>query len=197
MNLSQAQAADIPVIEQLLGEGVFRDIKPEELPKDGDIIIACADGDRIFDTLFHHRGLCEGGRPCHHLLSLNSGPLLLPVDSPTARYAEGVILLEHALGGRKLKGVNTVHLYGHWPCGAAGLANLSLVECLTLLGSAKERLLDFFRSFDDPPKVIPLFHVHFVHSGEQMRSYYFDRHHFAKVMKVPAGRNWRSSRIAA
>lgn len=197
MQLSELQTADIPLIKQMRTEKVLRRIRKDQLPKEGDEIVACSDGERIVDLLMHHRRLCEEGRVCHHSILLNSGPLLIPIDSPTAAFNEGTVILEHALAGQQLKKVKTIHLYGHWPCGAANATKLSLVDCLTLLARAKERTLSFLEERGMPGKVIPLFHVHYVHEDQRLRSYYFDRHRFANVMQVEEGKRWRSSRKPA
>jgi hypothetical protein len=198
MQLSGMHEKDIPLIARLRIDNVLKEINQEQLPSDGDEIIACADGERIIDLLFHHQKLCEHGRPCHHSLLLNGGPLLIPDGSPAARFGEGIIILEHAFAGQKLKKVKTIHLYGHWPCGAANEAGLSVLQCLTLLGQAKERTLDFFyERTGEHPKVIPLFHVHYVHEDGRRRSYYLDRHRFGEVHNIHEAKNWRSSRQQA
>jgi len=171
--MTVASAADYALIRILRDKGVLKDLAPELMPtQDGTIVIPCADGERITNVLMRHWEVCNG-RKCHHTLSLNGGPLLIPKKSPVANLSEGKVLLEHAYGGHRLKSVSTVVLYGHWPCGAALGAGLSLFEALEYCIQAKDATRSFFRQKGLEPDVLLCFHIDYL-NGRQ-RSYFFDR----------------------
>src|SRR4051812_5607791 len=101
--MTTASDADYRMIEALLKAGVFKKIQSGLIPNEqGTIIITCADGDRITDLLTHHWNICNGHH-CHHTLSLNGGPLLIPKCSPIATDGEGIVLLKHIYNGHRLK----------------------------------------------------------------------------------------------
>jgi hypothetical protein len=168
-----ASEADYKLIRALREAGVLKNLNGDLIPAErGTIVIPCADGDRLTDLLTTHWGACNG-HPCHHTLSLNGGPLLIPAKSPVARLGEGRVLLEHAYAGHKLKTVTTVVLYGHWPCGAALGANLSLYEAFEYCIKAKDATRKFLRGKGLEPTVILCFHVDYANGRKT--SYFFDR----------------------
>jgi hypothetical protein len=170
----KATAEDFELIRELRTSGVFRDFSGELIPSEkGTIVIPCADGDRITDILTHHWGACNG-HPCHHSLSLNGGPLLIPECSPLSQEdGEGKILLKHSFGAHQLKALTTVVLYGHWPCGAAISANMTLNEALDLCIKSKDTVRTFLQKKDVAPTVVLCFHVDY--GNGLKRSYFFDR----------------------
>ncbi len=171
--MTTASLADYQLIQTLRGVGVLKDLEGPRIPAErGTIVIPCADGDRITDLLTKHWGVCDG-HPCHHTLSLNGGPLLIPESSPIAKLGEGQIIKEHAYGGHRLKAVTTVMLYGHWPCGAAITNGLSLYDTLVCCVSAKDEMRTFLQSRGIEPTVILCFHVDY--ADGRKKSYYFDR----------------------
>jgi len=172
--MTAASAADYQLVRDLRAQSIFKDLVPDLMPaQNGTIVVPCADGERITNLLTQHWAICGSGRNCHHTISLNGGPLLLPKGSPVAHLGERRVLLEHAYGGHRLKAVTTIVLYGHWPCGAALGAGLSLQEALAYCVEAKDVIRTFFRKRGLEPDVILCFHVDYA-NGRQ-RSYYFDR----------------------
>lgn len=105
----------------------------------GHILVFCGDGDQSLDLLNHHIGLMTGQREqCRpHLLALNGGALHLPPCSPVSKNGEGKVLRQQIKDAAALKGIQTVVLYSHAPCGAAKAAEIGLLEQLRLLMRAK------------------------------------------------------------
>lgn len=109
----------------------------------GVILVTCSDGDQILDTISHAMRLFDEQsiKPRIHLIALNGGGLLVSEKSPlVANKREDLIILEHIAVAQKLKGINTVALYTHAPCGAGTLASLTLEQEIDLLLAAKTRL---------------------------------------------------------
>lgn len=123
---------------------ILTDVEAPELNLDhGVIIVTCADGDQMPDLfsfqtrLFNIRGI----HPRVHTLALNGGALLIPEKSPLNKEnGEDRVLLAHLRDARKLKNIDTIVLYVHAPCGAAGLADLNFMQVMELLLEAKARI---------------------------------------------------------
>lgn len=106
---------------------------------EGTILVPCPDGDHFHDVYSQHCTLCEIRR--HHPLCLNAGALLLSKHSPIrGAKMDGRTMLRHISGASKIKGMDTVVLYVHAPCGVAYGAKLDFFEVLRLLVEAKLRL---------------------------------------------------------
>lgn len=173
MTSLQATEADYKLIRKLRERKVLEDLNGQLLPAErGTIVIPCADGDRITDILTSHWAACSG-RPCHHTLSLNGGPLLIPRNSPVNRMGAGELLLEHAYAGHKLKEVTTIVLYSHWPCGAAITSGMSLHEAIEFSIRAKDRTRRFMQRKGLEPTVALCFHVDWTNGVKN--SYFFNR----------------------
>ncbi|HEY4479314.1 MAG: hypothetical protein A3C06_01705 [Candidatus Taylorbacteria bacterium RIFCSPHIGHO2_02_FULL_46_13] len=106
----------------------------------GTILVPCPDGDQFRDVYGQHCRLCNIER--HHPLSLNGGALLLSKHSPV-RHAKlkGSALLLDIKETQGLKGMDTLALYVHAPCGVAYGTSLDFFEVMRLLIEAKLRLL--------------------------------------------------------
>jgi hypothetical protein len=141
---------------------------------DGVIVIPCSDGDQMPDVFKHQCRLAHEGswtvRP--HMLSLHGGSMLIAEDCPLYRqFRVDELLLQHIreAEGPDLKGIGTVVLYIHAPCGAAGLAGLSVVHQIVYLMRAKQRV----QEIDTTNKVICLVHVDY--GDERRRTYFISR----------------------
>ena len=108
----------------------------------GVIIVPCGDGDQFPDIYKHHSTVVmQSEHPRTHTLALNGGALLLPKTSPLNHgLREDLVLIYHIERARMLKGIDTVALYAHWPCGVACDAEMNFFSALQLLVQAKERL---------------------------------------------------------
>lgn len=128
----------------LRGKGLLKDVDAHRINlTDGAILVTCADGDQLPDIFGNFSEACLAHRatPRVHVLGLNGGALLLPRDTPlNTANREDLVLLSHIRTAIKLKNIRTVALYAHAPCGAAGLAKLSLLEVVNMLAKAKARV---------------------------------------------------------
>lgn len=161
--------ADQDLVRELREAGVFQDVEGHRLDQSNGIILACcADGDQMPDIWQFQNGIMQGQRQTSriHTLSLNGGALLIPEGSPLNREAhEDVVYLKHIREAIELKDIHTVALYTHGPCGAAGLANLTLIDTINLLKQAGQRIRDTFPGI----QVACFFHAD---KGETKRTYF-------------------------
>jgi hypothetical protein len=122
---------------------ILCDVDAHRIPMEqGVILVFCSDGDQSDDTCATVAQHCLEHRPNPriHMQAQPGGALLIPEDSPLNLRNRGLNLVEDICVGYQLKGISTVALYAHAPCGAATLANLSLEEVINLLVRAKLRL---------------------------------------------------------
>ncbi|MBI5370210.1 hypothetical protein HZA85_03420 [Candidatus Uhrbacteria bacterium] len=158
---------DREVIGILREENVLQDGEAHLLESPtGVIVVACSDGDQMPDIFDHYRDLARAGewpvRP--HMLCLHGGAMLIAPDCPLYRaFHVDELLLQHIreAEGLDLKGIGTVVLYVHAPCGAAGLANLTVVNQLDMLMRAKARV----KAIDMTNRVICFVHVDYGNEG--------------------------------
>lgn len=160
---------DRETVKNLRESAVLVEIQNRHFAKHstGHILVFCGDGDQSVDLLNHHIGLmtgqCQQCRP--HLLALNGGALLLSPEFPVAKNKAGRVLLKQIRGAVALKNIQTVVLYTHAPCGAAGLAHVGLLEQIYFLLRAK-LLVKQSSSLE----IICLFHID---KGEGNKRTYF------------------------
>lgn len=166
---------DNDVIARLRAAGVFDDDDARKLrAPDGAIIIPCSDGDQMPDVFSHQQRLArDGGWPERpHMPSLHGGAMLMAEDCPLYReYRVDQLLLQHIreASSPELKGIGTVVLYVHAPCGAARLAGLTLVHQIAYLMRAKERV----KEQSDEYNVVCFVHVHY--EDGRKRTYFISR----------------------
>lgn len=109
----------------------------------GIILLACGDCDKFPELLEYERSLFlkHGQEPRIHLLALNGGGLLLSPRCPlNADCQTAQSLLSQIKDSAVLKKITEVVIYGHHPCGAAGLANLSLEQSMEWLALGADRV---------------------------------------------------------
>jgi hypothetical protein len=156
--------------------GLFVHVNPEKLEGIGKgvIVALCADGDQFIDAHGHIASLCNKNVPrCIHTLALNGGALLMSNGNGSLMGDEekedGNVLFKHILKASKIKQVENVFLYSHYPCAVAISNRLSVLDqCLHLM-DAKQRL----KSTDPRFRVSCFFHVHEEEQGESKRRTYF------------------------
>jgi hypothetical protein len=157
------------------GIQVLCDVDPRhhEDPQGSCIVIACADGHQYHDILAFEKGFTPNGtEPMVHSLCLNGGPLLLAPGTPLLNVGDtdDVVLMKHLAQASRIKEVRTLIEYGHVPCGAARVRNLSIVEIVKAVFAARERLKSYFRDL----QIIPKLHVDWSMPGEAtVRRTYF------------------------
>lgn len=125
------------------GVGVLEAVDAHRLDQnDGAVLVACADGDQLWDVFAHHaQTQVHRATPRMHLLSLNGGALLLPFNSKLSRAThEDIHLLRHIKAGLQMKTMKTIALYAHAPCNAATQCELDVLQCVGYLMDAKVRI---------------------------------------------------------
>lgn len=150
-------------------ERVLQKLAGHRIPRARAMTITCPDPFRVFDIYDTHRGVA-GLDPA--LPALFGGPLLVPEDSPLVqeRHEDLVLMNQVTLGVEHLD-VRVLALYFHWPCKAAALVGLTLVEAVQLLVKARRRMEMAFPAVD----VACYFHVDYRPHDSKMRSYFFNQ----------------------
>ncbi|MBP9864431.1 hypothetical protein KBC54_03215 [Patescibacteria group bacterium] len=155
----------------------------------GIILMPCGDGDQFHDLYKHLAETVQfQSLPRIHVLSLNGGALLIPEHSPFNKERDyGSVLIEHAVTAVKLKGIQTIVLEAHAPCGMARAAGLDLVSVVRLLVAAKRRLKVHLPNVS----VALFFHAHradcrntYFVSAQKFEEW-FDRHR-DRALDIPA-----------
>lgn len=123
--------------------GVFADVEDHLLDQgNGVIMVTCSDGDQMPDIFSFQEKMRGDHRknPRIHTIALNGGALLIGENSPLKSDGEDRVMLKHIKQAIELKGITTIALYVHAPCGAAGLCRLDMRQVLDLLMEAKRRI---------------------------------------------------------
>ena len=172
-------------VEELILGDVLERIEEHRLDQsEGAILVCCGDADRVFEKVTFHASTQLGYReePRIHLVAVNGGPLGIPHHSPVNSAGETLgadaYLLRQIRGARNLKGINTVVLCAHAPCGMADLAGLNVFQIVELLIAAKRRV----REEHPDGRVAPFLHVDY--GAGIMRTYFVPR---------PAWEAWHSA----
>lgn len=173
-------------VEELILGGVLRRIEDHLLDQsEGAILVCCGDADRAFEKVTFHARTQLGYReePRIHLVAVNGGPLGIPHHSPVNSAGEtpgaDAYLLRQIRGARRLKGIDTVVLCAHAPCGMADLAGLNMFQTVELLVAAKLRVRE-----EHPDGRVASF-LHVDHGSGVMRTYFVSREDWER---------WRAAR---
>ncbi|MBI5222732.1 MAG: hypothetical protein HY980_04555 [Candidatus Magasanikbacteria bacterium] len=161
--------SDRAYLRELRDKKILLDIDSHLLDqKDGVIMIACADGDQMPDVFEKQEEylLEQRETPRIHTLALNGGAIVVPADSPlNSELPKGRVIIDDIKGAMMLKGIRTIVLYAHAPCGAAGLYHLNTEEVINFLIRAKEEIKTAVADI----KVACFFHVDW---GDHKRTYF-------------------------
>lgn len=135
---------DLDTVEYLKTKGVLKHIKDPLLPRyergRGVILDTCGDCLRFGEIYEYQVGLVikEGGsREVVHVVTGNGGALILDESCPISSPPAALTYLQQIAGAVALKGIPLVMLYAHFPCGAAGLEDMSARAILQGLVNAK------------------------------------------------------------
>src|SRR5690242_18946043 len=127
---------DMPIFDMLRGARVLQPVEAHRLDeRQGVIFVPCGDGDHFEDIFTNHQKINNVHRekPRIHSLSLNGGALLVASDFPlNKKRREDKTLIDHIQVARALKGIHTVALYAHRPCGAARMAGLDFLTTVEI-----------------------------------------------------------------
>ena len=170
--MSQLTNTDRELILSLRSEKILDDVLGHSLKLDnGVIIVTCSDGDQIPDV-FRFQGKIGKDQKSDeriHTIALNGGALDIPENSPISTDGESKVILKHIGQAIELKNINTVILYGHAPCGAAGLCNLSAEQTFDLLIEAKTKVKEVY------PQVTVACFYHVDYGQGKKRTYFLSR----------------------
>ncbi|OHA63375.1 MAG: hypothetical protein A2842_01445 [Candidatus Wildermuthbacteria bacterium RIFCSPHIGHO2_01_FULL_48_25] len=134
---------DVRLIRELRNSSVLQDVADDRLQQaNGVILVVCGDGDEIPELLeFVKLRLNSQGLPARtHLIALNGGALRIPRNSPVNSWNEGEMVLQEIRDAMVLKGIRTVNIYAHAPCGKARVAGFSIIRVVEVLLDAGERI---------------------------------------------------------
>lgn len=139
--------------ERKRDERLIRDLREKEVLLDaeghkfdspnGVILVTCPDCDQFVDIfnytmeMFRKGGYQERPQPlCQH-----GGGMLISETCPLDReYMIDQYLLVNIARARKMKEINTLALLVHYPCGAARLAGIPLIDVIAHDVAAKQRV---------------------------------------------------------
>jgi hypothetical protein len=181
--MSQISKDDWIFLRKLRDHGILMDVNPELISLINGIgIILCADGDQFDDSyLFYRRMMVKAGLPPRiHVLTMHGGSIVLPKNSPLNNNKRGENLLEQIKETKKIKGINTFISNAHAPCGAAGLAQISILDQFRL---HKEADLIIQSEIPDV-QAVSLFHVYW---GDRRRIYFFSGEKWREFLKNDGG----------
>ncbi|MDO8581931.1 MAG: hypothetical protein Q7S16_03575 [bacterium] len=133
---------DKQTIVMMEAAGVLQDVDGHRLETpNGAIFVGCGDADQSVDLISRtlQAIFVEGDPVRPQLLFLNGGALLIPPKSPVriAYPEDGVAMCRNIRKARALKGISTVLLKAHVPCGMAAEAGLGVEDVVRLLQDAK------------------------------------------------------------
>jgi len=168
--MTQMHECNREYLAKICAEGVLEEVEPASMDlSDGVIMITCADADQFVDYYSHialiSKSVVEKDRT--YVLALNGGAFLLSGSWPSQRESE--ILKSHIEEAVKEKNIQTIILYGHISCGAAGMCGLDVPTALYHLAEAK----DVAKSINDNVKVICFLHVD--EGSGRKTTYHFSR----------------------
>lgn len=173
-------AADYALVRTLREKRILEDVTPELFrAAEGAITVFCGDCDQSHDLGPQQRNFCANhhSHPRVHDIALNGGGLLLAEDSPLhAGLPQDLVLVHSIVGAHRLKGISTVALYTHCPCGAANLVGFSFQRILEELFKGKARLRALLETRQLNLKLVCFVHIDY---GEfldgKRRTYYVGR----------------------
>ena len=134
----------------------------------GIVLNFCGDCDQAEDMVgFHEKAMAMvTGYSRIHRVGLNGGAILIPSYSPVAQLNEGLIMLAHSEFAVRKKGIRTIVLHIHAPCGAAMEFGLTVPDSIHLLVEAKRLMKERCPS----TKVVCFVHID---KGERGKKTYF------------------------
>ncbi len=175
-------------IGQLVVAEVLVPMSPRLFPgNEGTLTISCSDGDQMQNIMMRHWLQCSG-RHCHHVIANNGLGLRIAPESSVAKPFESQMWLDDILLAIELKNLHAISIYGHWPCGVANNAELTMDEQLGLYSRAKEALLSLFREKSREIEILIGLHVdHGGAANPYKELYWFNRHRWGNFLAIDQG----------
>ncbi|MFH0890482.1 MAG: hypothetical protein V1856_00430 [Candidatus Liptonbacteria bacterium] len=174
-------AKEVAFVRNMRELGVLEEIAGHRLQQEnGVILVTCADGDQFSDIFRHQQGLMSRnvrGRNRIHVFSWNGGPLRIAANSPANTDGSTFELdaIQDIRDASAMKGIRTVVLCAHAPCGKAHAHNVSVEETIRLLIAAQRRLKQEVSELT----VADFFHVRYP-DDMRARSYFVNAEKWAK-----------------
>ncbi len=171
----QLSSDDRRYIAGLREAGVLRDDDSRKLhTPNGVILVCCSDGDQSEDVYGHTCHLAEGNggkRRLHPFMNHGGAALLSPRNLIYADHAPDEYLIAQIRDAMPMKGIATIALVVHAPCGAANMVDLSVVEIIDHMFRGKKRLKELWPNM----RVACFVQVDF---GDRKRMYFVKRKEF-------------------
>lgn len=164
---------DRDLIKSLRVDGILADVEGHLLDqKNGIIFLTCSDGDQ-FPEIFKYQAEMQRAQSIHeriHVLAWHGGALACaPLSPVNIRKRADKIFIEQIGAAREMKGINTVALYTHAPCGAADKVKLTVRQILWLQIRAKEEI----KKLNQGIKVALFFHADY--DNGKKRTYFLSQ----------------------
>ena len=176
---------DLEAVRQLRDLNILDEVKGHLLDqRKGIILISCADGDQFNDIFSQKVKLQEGHceYPRVHTFCWNGGALRLAPNSPVNKPGRSTCrdLLDEIKDARMMKAIDTIALYIHAPCGKARAYNLSFINEINLLMSAKTNIKK-----ENPNIHVACFgHIDY---GDKKRTYFISRENWFRERQNISG----------
>lgn len=180
--MSKISKKECAFIAELRKAGALQDVNKHLVDQsNGVILITCSDGDR-FPDIFEYQVAMQSGQRSDsriHVFAWHGGAIACTPCSPinSIKHADR-IFLDQIRVAREMKGINTVALYAHAPCGAAAANDVDLEKVIALLIRAKTKI----KSLNKGIEVFPFFHVDY---GDcRKRTYFLSRPHWENWARI-------------
>lgn len=159
--MAHYQEGDLHIISRMMEAGVFKpiDLAGAAVTK-GAMLLVCADGDQFLDLYSQICGAvnaagCERSSRVH-VFGWNGAALVIPAGSPLSDGDTWWVKVKAQIeGAMKLKGMTTIFISVHGPCGAAGLVGIKFPAVMVLLEEAVRRV----RAEIPGLTVVPIVHL--------------------------------------
>ncbi|MBI3572779.1 MAG: hypothetical protein HY092_01095 [Candidatus Kerfeldbacteria bacterium] len=157
-------------IQELRNQGALFEDFSAGLDAHGVVVmVSCGDCDYIKDIYDHKCGL-HGCKV--HSLTMNGGGILLSDATPVDRSLHlDQVMIGAVMESVSLKRAKVVALGSHWPCGKAGLLDMSIDDIIACTLHGRNRL----KKLDADLGVYSFLHVH--HEDGRERTYAINHKH--------------------
>jgi hypothetical protein len=170
-------------INSLMHFGVFLKVDPNLLDRSNGIVdVGCSDGDQFEDRYLTQCGyqLEQRPDPRIHPITLNGGPLVCAKSFSVNRFPTTADeILGQIYDSTNMKGIVSVVLEGHAPCGVARKFGLTVERQLNLQVEVHAAVRAMGR-----PNVDVVNHFHVGFNRTEKKTFFVKRQQFAKWLQV-------------